>query len=88
VRRLVLLLTVVVTGAAGVGALVGVGCATTQATGEKVEPPRERVPDGGWASYIPGPNYEPKPMNAMTNVNPQMNTVVPVSPTVNPTAGH
>ena len=86
-RRLVLALALLA-GAAGVGALVGVGCATTQATGEKVDPPRERVPDGGWANYIPGPSYEPKPMNAMTNINPQMNTVVPVSPTVNPTVGH
>jgi hypothetical protein len=43
-------------------------------------------PDAGWARYVPGPSYEQKPMETAGGVvTPQMNTIVPVSPTINPT---
>jgi hypothetical protein len=89
VRRLALALAFLA-AAGGAGALVEAGCATTQATGEKGDPPDEHAPDGGWASFVPGPSYEPKPMEsaAGSSVTPQMNPSSPVSPAINPSLGH
>jgi hypothetical protein len=87
VRRLAFALAVVLS-AAGLAALVEAGCATTHATGERGERPADHVPDGGWASWTPGPSYEPKPMETASGLNPQMNPIVPVSPSANPTVGH
>jgi hypothetical protein len=75
-------------GLAGVVALAALGCATPPPPIDRTERPVDYTPDGGWLSYRPGPNYEPKPMEGATGVNPQMNPVVPASPSLNPSVGH
>jgi hypothetical protein len=68
---------------AGAGALVVWGCATSSTppaspTADRGERPNEPTPDGGWASFRPGPSYQPEPMRAATTT-PSIQPGSPVS---------